>query len=166
LDKSSDSFLDAPEKSLVNNWDRYESIETLAVKLNQPKLYTMSSKGITTEDIAQVKYNEAQAYGFTTDEYGTLKTYLKNHKMKTEPSAISTSPVSAGGKMNLISKGAPLFMPHNILCLYQSKWLKEIPRLCILERFQKTEGQKTSSIVLIISPSVWLQVFAPVLLLG
>jgi hypothetical protein len=83
--------------------DRYESIETLAVKLNQPKLYDLSSKGITTEDIAQMKYNEAQAYGFTTDEYGTLKTYLKNHKMKTEPSAISTSPVSVGGKMNQIS---------------------------------------------------------------
>jgi hypothetical protein len=93
--------------------DRYESIETLAVKLNQPKLYTMSSKGITTEDIAQMKYNEAQAYGFTTDEYGTLKTYLKNHKMKTEPSAISTSPVSAGGKMNQISNkdtGAPPYL--------------------------------------------------------
>ncbi|EPZ32001.1 hypothetical protein O9G_005306 [Rozella allomycis CSF55] len=70
--------------------DRYES------KLNQPKLYSMSSKGITTEDIAQMKYNEAQAYGFTKDEYGTLKTYLKNHKMKNEPSAISTSPVSPG----------------------------------------------------------------------
>ena len=83
--------------------DRYESIETLAVKLNQPKLYTMPSKGITTEDIAQIKYNEAQAYGFTTDEYGTLKTYLKNHKMKTEPSAISTSPVSPGPVMNHIS---------------------------------------------------------------
>jgi hypothetical protein len=86
--------------------DRYESIETLAVKLNQPKLYTMSSKGITTEDIAQMKFNEAQAYGFTTDEYGTLKTYLKNHKMKTEPSAISTSPVSPGpvnGKIDQVS---------------------------------------------------------------
>jgi Cys-rich protein (TIGR01571 family) len=83
--------------------DRYESIETLAVKLNQPKLYTMSSKGITTEDIAQMKCNQAQAYGFTTEEYGTLKTYLKNHNMKNEPSAISTSPFSAGGKMNQIS---------------------------------------------------------------
>lgn len=115
--------------------DRYESIETLAVKLNQPKLYTMSSKGITTEDIAQMKYNEAQAYGFTTDEYGTLKTYLKNHKMKTEPSAISTSPVSAGGKMNQISNkdtGAPpLFMPHNIPCIQRRKLLKETPRLCL-----------------------------------
>jgi hypothetical protein len=91
--------------------DRYESIETLAVKLNQPKLYTMSSKGITTEDIAQMKYNEAQAYGFTTDEYGTLKTYLKNH-MKTEPSAISTSQVSPGPVMNQISnqnRGAPIY---------------------------------------------------------
>jgi hypothetical protein len=38
-------------------------------------------KGITTEDIAQMKYNEAQAYGFTTDEYGTLKTYLKTRRM-------------------------------------------------------------------------------------
>jgi hypothetical protein len=50
----------------------------------------MSSKGLTTEDIAQMKYNEAQAYGFTTDEYGTLKTYLKNHKVKTEPSVTKT----------------------------------------------------------------------------
>jgi hypothetical protein len=38
----------------------------------------MSSKGITTEDIAQMKYNEAQAYGFTTDEYGTLMTQEMN----------------------------------------------------------------------------------------
>lgn len=60
-----------------------------------------------------MKYNEAQAYGFTTDEYGTLKTYLKNHKMKNEPSAISTSPVSAGGRMNQISNkdtGAPPYL--------------------------------------------------------
>ena len=42
-------------------------------------------------------------YGFTTDEYGRLKTYLKNHKIKTEPSAISTSPVSPGPFMNHIS---------------------------------------------------------------
>ncbi len=41
----------------------------------------MSSKEITTGEIAQMKYNEAQAYGFTTDEYGTLKTYLKNHRI-------------------------------------------------------------------------------------
>jgi hypothetical protein len=43
--------------------DRYESIETLAVKLNQPKLYAMSSK---------MKYNETEAYGFTTDGFGKL----------------------------------------------------------------------------------------------
>ena len=116
--------------------DRYESIETLAVKLNQPKLYAMSSKGLTTEDVAEMKYNEAEAYGFSMDEYGKLKTYLKNHKMKTEPSAIITSPVSAGpvnGKMNQISNqntGAPpLFMPHNILCIQQRKWPKETTRL-------------------------------------
>jgi hypothetical protein len=42
-------------------------------------------------------------YGFTTDEYGRLKTYLKTHKIKTEPSAISTSPVSPGPVMNHIS---------------------------------------------------------------
>ena len=52
--------------------DRYESIETLAVKLNQPKLYAMPSKGLITEDIAQMKYNGAEAYGFTMDEYAKL----------------------------------------------------------------------------------------------
>lgn len=42
---------------------RYESIESLAVKLNQPKLLDLSKKGMTTEDIAEMKFNEAEAHG-------------------------------------------------------------------------------------------------------
>jgi hypothetical protein len=98
-------------------------------KLNQPKLYAMSSKGLATEDIVQMKYNEAEAYGFSMDEYGKLKTYLKNHKMKTEPSAINTSPVSAGdglstgGKMNQISNkmSAPAYQKPQVVVVQESE---------------------------------------------
>ena len=74
---------------------RYESIETLAVKLNQPKLFNMSSKGITAQDIIEMKYNEAEAFGFTQDEYMKLKTYLKNHQLSpttTQPSPQKIAP--------------------------------------------------------------------------
>jgi len=72
--------------------ERYESIETLAAKLNQPKLYSMSSKGLTTADVAEMKYNEAEAFGFTQDEYMKLKTYLKNHQMKQDTAPVAISP--------------------------------------------------------------------------
>jgi Cys-rich protein (TIGR01571 family) len=71
---------------------RWESIETIAAKLNMPVLLQMSTKGITAEDIINMKYNEASMYGITQEDYFKIKTYFKN-KSPTTPKPPQQTPV-------------------------------------------------------------------------
>jgi Cys-rich protein (TIGR01571 family) len=68
-----------PQNFIMQKW---ESIETLAAKLNMPFLLKMSTRGITAEDIMEMKYSEAEQHGISQDDYLKLKTYLKKKESK------------------------------------------------------------------------------------
>lgn len=71
---------------------RYESIEELAISLEMPKLLVMSTKGMTSEDVATMKYKQAETHGITADEFVLLKSYFKSNSVILPRPLISRSP--------------------------------------------------------------------------
>jgi hypothetical protein len=55
---------------------RYPSIETLAVKLNIPKLMDLTVAGITTEKLSEIQESEAVDLGISKEDYFKIKEYF------------------------------------------------------------------------------------------
>jgi Cys-rich protein (TIGR01571 family) len=107
--------------------ERWESIETLAAKLNMPILLEMSTKGITAEDISEMKWNEAGMYGISQEDYMKIKTYFKNKnekKAKRESNQVSPMGYNPQPTSPQSVKASPIVVAH--IEHTEKKWSKSL----------------------------------------